>query len=52
MTKCLRKTTLKEERFTLTHGFRGFSPQVLGSIVSGPVVRQNHHGSRANLLTL
>jgi hypothetical protein len=35
------KTNLKEERFILAHGFGGFSPWLLDSIVSGPSVRQN-----------
>jgi hypothetical protein len=35
------KNNLREERFLLADGFRGFSPLSAGSIVSGPVVRQD-----------
>lgn len=37
-TKCVRK--LKGMKIYLSHGFRGFSTDSLGCIVSGPVVRQ------------
>jgi hypothetical protein len=35
------KVNLKEERFSLACGFRGFSTWSLGSVFSGPVGRQN-----------
>jgi hypothetical protein len=35
------KINLKEEGFILAHGFRGFSPQSLGSLVSGSEERHN-----------
>jgi hypothetical protein len=35
------KISFKEERFILAQGFRGSNPWSLGSVVSGPVVRQN-----------
>lgn len=38
-----QKIDLEEERCILTHGFRGFSLWLLGSIVSGLVVRQSNH---------
>jgi hypothetical protein len=34
-TKLLENINLKEERFILTHAFKGFSPRSLGSIGSG-----------------
>lgn len=40
VTKYLRKINLKENRFILTQGFRGFSSCSVDSIVSGPVARQ------------
>lgn len=35
------KINLKGERFILVLGFKGFSPWLVGSVVSGPVVRWN-----------
>lgn len=40
MIKIPEKNNLKEERFILVHGFRGFGPWPLGLIVSGSVMRQ------------
>jgi hypothetical protein len=37
----MRKSTLKEERFVLAHGFSGFNPWSAGFIAFGPVARQN-----------
>jgi hypothetical protein len=33
--------------FILAHGFRGFSPQSVGSVALRFVTRQKHHGRRA-----
>jgi hypothetical protein len=41
MTKLLRKSTAKEQRFTLAHSVTGFRPWSIVSTFSGPVVRQN-----------
>jgi hypothetical protein len=41
VTKYLRKINLKEERFILVHGFRGFSVWSVDPIVSRPLTRQN-----------
>jgi hypothetical protein len=41
VTKYLRGINLQEKRFILAHGFRDFSSWVVGSIVSGPGVRQS-----------
>jgi hypothetical protein len=41
VTKHLKKINLNKERFILGYGITGFSPWSLGSIVSGPVVRQS-----------
>jgi hypothetical protein len=38
------KTNFKKERFILAHGFRGFSPKLLGYVVSGSVGRQTIMG--------
>lgn len=32
---------LREERFALAPGFRGFSPRTVGSIALGSITRQN-----------
>jgi hypothetical protein len=38
---------LREDRFILAHGFRGFSPWLAGSIALRPVARQKYGGKRA-----
>jgi hypothetical protein len=44
ITKYLIWTNLKEERFVLVHGLRGFSPRLAGSIAFWPLVRQHPGG--------
>jgi hypothetical protein len=49
------KINLKKKRFILAHGFRGFSPCLLGSFISGPVLRQStrtEERGRGKLLTV
>lgn len=41
-----KKTKLKEENFTLAHGFRGFHPWLCGSISFSHVARKKHHDRR------
>jgi hypothetical protein len=40
MTKYLRKSTYKEERFSWAPGFKGFSIWSFGPVAFGPVARQ------------
>jgi hypothetical protein len=47
ITKYLRKSIKRRKDLFLAHDFRGFSSWSLGSIVSGPVGKQNDHSGRA-----